>query len=148
MSNLRDPGSGLLNAAYFEVAVPARVEVARRALRPVSVVLLRTSGAVGETWECAAVVHRCLRAADTACQVAGDTIGLVLEETPEDGAMWTAERLRRGLEEAMPGATVWVGVATYPAHALDAGGLLAACHEALGAAAEWPSSCIVVAHQQ
>lgn len=148
VSNLRDPSSGLLNAAYFEVAVPARVEVARRALRPLSVVLVRTSGAVGETWECAAVVHRCLRAADTACQVADDTIGLILEETPEDGALWTAERLRRDLEETMPGSTVWIGVATYPAHALNAAGILAACGDALEAAAEWPGSSIVVAHQQ
>lgn len=148
MSNLRDPSSGLLNVAYFEVAVPARVEVARRALRPLSVVLVRTSGAVGETWERAAVVHRCLRAADTACQVADDTIGLILEETPEDGAMWTAERLRRDLEETMPGSTVWVGVATYPAHALNAAGILSTCRDALEAAAKWPGSRIVVAHQQ
>jgi len=148
VSNLRDPSSGLLNVAYFEVAVPARVEVARRALRPLSVVLVRTSGAVGETWERAAVVHRCLRAADTACQVADDTIGLILEETPEDGAMWTAERLRRDLEETMPGSTVWVGVATYPAHALNAAEILSACRDALEAAAEWPGSRIVVAHQQ
>ena len=147
MSTLRDPGSGLLNAAYFEVAVPARVEVARRALRPLSIILVRTSGVVGEAWECAAVVHRCLRAADTACQVSGDTIGLILEETPEDGAVWTAERLRRDLEQAMPGMIVGGGVATYPAHALDAEDLLDACREALEAATEWPGSCIVVATQ-
>lgn len=144
MSTLRDPDSGLLNADYFRVAVPARVAAARRALRPLSVVLLRSTGMV-EPWECAAVVHRCLRASDTACQVDADTIGLILEETAEDGAVWTAERLRRDLEEAMPAATVCGGVSTYPAHALDAAELLASTELALEAATGAHGSCIVVA---
>lgn len=144
MSTLRDPESGLLNADYFRVAVPARVAAARRALRPVSVVLLRSTGDV-EPWELAAVVHRCLRASDTACQVDADTVGLILEETDEDGAVWTAERLRRDLEEAMPDSTFCGGVSTYPTQALDAATLLASTDLALAAAIACPGSCIVVA---
>ena len=146
MTTLRDPGSGLLNADYFAVTVPARVAVARRALRPLSVVLIQLTEAGVESWEGAAVVQRCLRASDTACQVDDDTIGLILEETPEDGALWTAERLRRDLEVAVPGATVCVGVATYPTHALDAAALLTSATSALEAATTWPGSCVVVAH--
>ena len=145
MTTLRDPGSGLLNAAYFAVAVPARVAIARRALRPLSVVLVRLAATDVERWECASVVHSCIRASDTACQVDDDTVGLILEETPEDGALWTAERLRRDLEEVLPGATVQVGVATYPAHALDATTLLISAAQALEASTTWPGSCIVVA---
>lgn len=145
MTTLRDPGSGLLNAAYFAVALPARVAMARRALRPLSVVLIRLTATRAERWESAAVVHRCLRASDTACQVDDDTVGLILEETPEDGALWTAERLRRELEEVLRGATVRVGVATYPAHALDATALLTSAARALESATTWPGSRIVVA---
>jgi len=135
----------LLNADYFAVAVPARVAVARRALRPLSVVFIQLTEADVEPWEAAAVVLRCIRDSDTACQIDDDTIGLILEETPEDGALWTAERLRRDLDVALPSASVCVGVATYPAHALDAAELLTSASSALRSATTWPGSCIVVA---
>lgn len=147
MSGLRDPGSGLLTEDYFEVAVPERVAIARRALRPVSVVLLRAEGELSAV-ERAEIVRSCLRDSDTACQLRDDTIGLILEETPEDGAVWTTERLRRDLEATGRGVRVWAGVATYPAHTLEAVELLRSAVSALAEATAWPGSRIEVARQR
>ena len=145
VTDLRDPRSGLLTEAYFDVAVPERVAMARRGLRPLSLVLVRCSGAPLRSPESAALVRACLRASDTACQRGRDELGLVLEDTPEDGAVWTAERLRRDLEGTGEDVAVWAGIATYPAHSLDAAGLVAAAAEALEDAARWPGSRIEVA---
>lgn len=140
-----DVRSGLLNAAYFEVSVPERVAVARRALRPLSIVLVRAPLGVRSPRERAALVRACLRASDTACQLSADHLGLILDDTPEGGAVWSAERLRRGLEADQPGLGLWAGVATYPAHRLCAEELLDAAWVALGAARAWPRSRIEVA---
>ena len=143
--DLRDPLSGLLTQAYFDVAVPERVAVARRGLRPLSLVLVRSSAGQLRSSERAALVRACLRASDTACQLGRDELGLILEDTPEDGAVWTAERLRRDLEAAGDDVVVWAGVATYPAHTLDAAGLVSAAIQALEQATAWPGSRIEVA---
>ena len=145
VTDLRDPRSGLLSEAYFDVAVPERVAVARRGLRPLSLVLVRASAAPLRTPASAALVRSCLRASDTACQRGHDELGLILEDTPEDGAVWTTERLRRDLETTGDDVVVWAGIATYPAHTLDAAGLVAAASEALEQATSWPGSRIEVA---
>ena len=54
-----------------------------------------------------------------------DRFGLVLEDTPENGAVWTVERVRRALAAERKDLTLWAGVACYPAHAFDADELLA-----------------------
>ena len=46
---------------------------------------------------------------------------MLLEDTPENGAVWTVERLRRRMADQHPDLTMWAGVACYPAHAFDAG---------------------------
>lgn len=145
MTDLRDPRSGLLTEAYFDVAVPERVAIARRGLRPLSLVLVRAAAAPLRSPACAALVRSCLRASDTACQRGDGELGLILEDTPEDGAVWTAERLRRDLQAVSEDVVVWAGIATYPAHTLDAAGLVAAATEALEQATAWPGSRIEVA---
>ena len=70
---------------------------------------------------------------------------LVLEDTPEDGAVWTVERLRRFLAEQGIEITMWAGVASYPAHALETPEILARAEAALVAAMEWSQSRIEVA---
>ena len=147
MTDLRDPNSGLLTEAYFDVAVPERVAIARRGLRPLSLVLVRSSVPTMRDHEHAVLVRRCLRASDTACQRGADELGLILEDTPEDGAVWTAERLRRDLEATGDDIVVWAGIATYPAHTLDALGLIFLASQALQQAAFWPGSRIEVARQ-
>jgi GGDEF domain-containing protein len=142
---MHDLRSGLLNAAYFEVAVPERVAIARRALRPLSIVLVRAPLGLRSARERATLVQACLRDADTACQLSADHLGLILDDTPEDGAVWLTERLRRDLDADQPGLGLWAGIATYPAHRLSAEDLLDSAWGALSAARAWPTSRIEVA---
>ena len=152
VNTLRDPVSGLLNGAYFDVAVPDRVSVARRGLRPLSLVLMLCDVNGLSPRERGAIVVNCLRDADTACQLDHDIIGLILDDTAEDGAVWTAERLRQELEcaghqLAVPAPQVQAGIATYPEHTLDAAELVFAARQALVAAMALPGSRIEIAHQ-
>jgi PleD family two-component response regulator len=141
---LRDEDSGLLNDAYFRAALPNRVATARRVLRPISIAVLfvdrdDVSPAV------AYALLDTLRESDTACRLDDGRFALVLEDTPEDGAVWTVERVRRLLAEQGIGAKVWAGVASYPAHALESADLLQLAEDALVKAREWGESRIEVA---
>jgi PleD family two-component response regulator len=141
---LRDEDSGLLNDAYFRAALPNRVATARRVLRPISIAVLfvdrdDVSPAV------AYALLDTLRESDTACRLDDGRFALVLEDTPEDGAVWTVERVRRLLADQGIGAKVWAGVASYPAHALESADLLQLAEDALVKAREWGESRIEVA---
>ena len=141
---LRDEETGLLNEAYFRAALPNRVAMARRVLRPLSVVVLTTD----EPIAAAAVAHALLdtlRESDTACRLDDGRFALLLEDTPENGAVWTVERMRRLLTEQGFGLKVWAGVASYPAHALEAADLLGLAEGAQRSAREWVDSRIEVA---
>jgi diguanylate cyclase (GGDEF)-like protein len=140
-----DSTTGLLDARYFEPALQSRVAAARRLLRPVSVVLLqverdttdpaapRSRDAVMRSF--AAVLSSTLREADTACRLEGDRFALILEDTPEGGGVWAAERIRAGFaRDGGPVQLLSAGVAAYPSHALDADDLLERAQRALGRA--------------
>ena len=130
---LRDAQSGLLNEDYFRAALPNRVATARRVLRPISVGLIAFSDP--ETTPAVAyALQDTLRESDTACRLDDGRLAVLLEDTPEDGAVWTLERLRRLLGEQGVDVVLWGGVAAYPAHALEAGDLLALAEAALEAA--------------
>ena len=142
-----DSTTGLLDARYFEPALQSRVAAARRLLRPVSVVLLQverdTSAAGGAGTgnrdavmrSFAAVLSSTLREADTACRLEGDRFALILEDTPEGGGVWAAERIRAGFaRDGGPVQLLSAGVAAYPSHALDADDLLERAQRALGRA--------------
>ena len=73
------------------------------------------------------------------------TVRRVLEDTSENGAIWTVERIRRQLLGAQAGVTLWAGVACYPAHAFDSDEILAQTEQALKAAREWRQDRIEVA---
>ena len=133
---LRDAETGLLNEAYFRAALPNRVATARRVLRPISIVLVKLSDATAA----AQVAHGLLdtlRESDSACRLDDGCIALVLEDTPENGAVWTMERLRRLLADQGSSVIVWAGVASYPAHALEAPDLLRLAEGALADACQW-----------
>ncbi|MGH2684813.1 MAG: GGDEF domain-containing protein [Actinomycetota bacterium] len=149
---LTDPETGLLNERFFAVTLEARISAARRHLRPVAVVVLEVVEGIHDTAPrsadaptIAAAIEKTLREADTACRLAGGRFGLVLEDTPETGAVWTVERLRRNLAPTNPGYTMWAGVACYPAHAFNAEEILARADQALVAAKEWRQDRIEVA---
>lgn len=135
-----DKTTGLLDARYFEPALHSRVAAARRLLRPVSVVLLQverdaattlqTRDAVMRTF--AAILSSTLREADTACRLDGDQFALILEDTPEGGGVWAAERIRAGFaRDGGPVQLLSAGVAAYPSHALDADDLFERAQRAL-----------------
>jgi diguanylate cyclase (GGDEF)-like protein len=149
---LSDPETGLFSQAYFDVALEARIAAARRRLRPVALVLLDiVRGLASEEAEPAdaglvtIALRRTLREADTACRLDDGRFALVLEDTPENGAIWTVERIRGHLVESGIIHTVWAGVACYPAHAFDRDEIMSQATEALAQAKEWRQDRIEVA---
>lgn len=149
---LMDRATGLFSENFFRVALESRIAAARRHLRPIAVVLLEVVEGLptGEPRPVDArmvstVIKATLREADTACRLRSGYFALLLEDTPENGAIWTVERMRRQLAETHAGLTVWAGVACYPAHAFTPDEILSASERALVAAREWRQDRIEVA---
>lgn len=145
-----DDVTGLFNEHYFTVAVDSRVAAARRHLRPVAIILVAVGrpGAPGELADpisVSAAIRSTLRDSDTACHLDDGRFGVILEDTPEDGAILTAERLRRALMTAAPDFVQRAGVACYPAHAFNTTELMGKAEAALAAACDWPQHRIEVA---
>ena len=149
---LIDPETGLFSEDYFNVAIEARIAAARRHLRPVGVVMLEVveglrTGQVEVTdpKRVAEAIQETLREADTACRRSDGRFALLLEDTPENGAIWTVERIRRFMAERDLALTLWAGVACYPAHGFDSQALVILAGEALDSAREWRQDRIEVA---
>ena len=149
---LIDPATGLFSEGYFHVALDARISSARRYLRPASIVMLEVVRGLAsgnpfpeEPATVAKGIKMTLREADTACRMADGRFALVLEDTPENGAIWTVERVRRHLADEASDQTLWAGVASYPAHGFDPEELIAQSLVALAAAKEWRQDRIEVA---
>ena len=151
-ATLTDPETGLFSQDYFDVAIDARIAAARRHLRPVGVVMLEVveglrSGSISpvEPSRIAEAIQATLREADTACRRSDGRFALLLEDTPENGAIWTVERIRRHLAERDGSLTLWAGVACYPAHGFNSDVLVKLAGSALDAAREWRQDRIEVA---
>ena len=149
---LADLETGLFNENFFHVVLETRIASARRHLRPLAVVLIDVvHGLANDEPEpldpcgVADVLMETLRDADTACRLDNGYFALLLEDTPETGAIWTVERIRRQLVADQDGVTVWAGIACYPAHALAVDSVLDAADRALIAAREWRQDRIEVA---
>jgi two-component system cell cycle response regulator len=149
---LTDPVTGLFNHEYFLVALDSRISAARRHLRPVAVALVEVvDGREGDdrppadAIDVAEALRETLRESDTATRLTDGRFGVVLEDTPENGAIWTMERVRRCLAQEHPNVTMWAGVACYPAHAFDVGALIDRADVALAAAKDWHQDRIEVA---
>lgn len=150
--SLTDPATGLFSESFFQVAVESRIAAARRHLRPVAVVLVDVVEGLGhgqpspaDADVVAEGIRVTLREADTACRLRNGHFALLLEDTPENGAIWTVERIRRRLVTLQPGLTLWAGVACYPAHAFGPEEIMAAAEAALTSAREWRQDRIEVA---
>ncbi|MCB0997145.1 MAG: diguanylate cyclase [Acidimicrobiales bacterium] len=151
---LVDDETGLFGESYFLVTVEARVSAARRHLRPVAVVLMEVVEKMAHpsghrpAFD-SSVVTSCLaetlREADTACRMQDGRYALILEDTPENGAIWTVERFRRRIIDEIEDVIVWAGLACYPAHAFDSKEILSQAEIALEHAREWPQDRIEVA---
>lgn len=142
-SDLADPDTGLLGERYFVITLEARVAAARRHLRPLALILLEavhdptgTAPSIDSTIA-ADVIRETLRDADTLCRLHSGRYAILLEDTPENGAIWTVERIRRRLGEQLDDVTVWAGIACYPANGFDGPEVLDRAREALEQAREW-----------
>ena len=140
--------SELLTAEYFNIAVKNRMTAARRFLKPLAIVQLKMTGNEAPESidaQASAAVLNTLRDCDTAYVMDSGHLALVLEDTPESGAIWAVERIRRNLASTGDELTVWAGIACYPAHGMDTDEIITQCEEALQRAQEWPQDRIEVA---
>lgn len=150
-SSVTDLETGLFNEHYFKAATEARVAAARRHLRPVAIILMKVIDTSTEEHShanpqlVADYLAATLRESDTACRTSRGLFALVLEDTPENGAVWTVERIRRRLAEDQENITMWAGVACYPAHAFEVRDLVAKASQALESATDWNQDRIEVA---
>ncbi|MCC5953496.1 MAG: diguanylate cyclase [Acidimicrobiia bacterium] len=149
---LTDRESGLYSEAYFRVALDARIASARRNLNPLAVAVVDpvrglataapTPAPVRATAE---AIVATVREADTVCRLADGSFALILDDTDENGAIWTVERIRRAIADTDDAVTLWAGVACYPAHGLTTEEILDRADVALDAAREWRQDRIEVA---
>ena len=151
-TSLLDPSSGLFVQSFFIATVNWRLAACRRVLRPLALVLLEVvdglpAGPIvpSDPKVVAAMVRATLRTSDVAARVADGTYGLLLEDTPEDGAVWAVERVRRSLEARAGSRVLRAGVACYPGQAMTARDMLVGAQRALASAREWPQDRIEVA---
>jgi two-component system cell cycle response regulator len=149
---LADPETNLFSEAYFRVALDARIASARRHLRPVAIALIEVNESISsgdlrpaDPVKVTGSIRSTLRDADTACRMIDGCFALILEDTPENGAVWTVERIRRNLISRHGHHTLWAGVACYPAHAFSTDELLDQANLALESAREWKQDRIEVA---
>ncbi len=136
-----DAATGLYDERYFAVLVQQQFAAARRSLRPISVVIFEIDGMGNSDQETQAqalgvvgdVVRRTLRESDAACRLGDLMVGAILEDTPEAGAVWAAERVRGTLLSSPIGdaITLSAGVACSPTHALGAAELVQQAGRAL-----------------
>ncbi len=152
---LTDATTGLYSEGYFTVALEARIAAARRNLKPVAVVLMEVIEGLGkglprpaDAAQVAASITDTIREADTACRLMDGGYALVLEDTSENGAIWTVERIRRHMAANDPGLTMWAGVACYPAHGFSTDEVLDRADLALDMAREWRQDRIEVAQAE
>ena len=146
-----DPQTGLFSKVFFDASLVKRVSAARRGLRPLSVAVAEVVLEVG-TPEIAMAPAEPVAAAMVAVFREADTLAygddgrylILLEDTPENGAIWTLERLRRRIAEDLSGHTLWVGLSCYPAYGFDADQLLVQARGALDSAREWQQDRIEV----
>ena len=149
---LTDATTGLYSEGYFTVALEARIAAARRNLKPVAVVLMEVIEGLStglprpaDPGNVALSITDTVREADTACRLMDGGYALVLEDTSENGAIWTVERIRRQMASHEPGLTMWAGVACYPAHGFTTDEVLDRADLALDMAREWRQDRIEVA---
>ncbi|MEZ5137332.1 MAG: diguanylate cyclase [Acidimicrobiales bacterium] len=146
-----DPETGVFTQVFFDASLGKRISAARRGLRPLTVAMVEVVEQVGlptvhqtAPKPVADILTETLREADTVARMDDGVFAVLLEDTPENGAIWTLERIRRRISEELKGATLRAGMSCYPAYAFDATQLVEQSLGALDAAREWRQDRIEV----
>ncbi len=149
---LTDPETGLHSEGWFVVSLENRIAAARRRLTPVAVVMFEVvEGLAGgrpapsSPTEVADALTTTIRESDSAFRLRDGGFAVLLDDTSDMGALWATERVRRSVRTTIPAASIWAGVACYPAHGLTADALLDRADQALDAARQWRHDRIEVA---
>ncbi len=151
-ASLLDPSSGLFSQPFFLAALSWRVIACRRVLRPLAFAQVEVVDGLpdgqptpSDPRVVSKMIRATLRTSDVAARLGDGTYALMLEDTPEDGAVWAVERLRRSLATRPGGRVLRAGVACYPGHALTPTDIVVAGQTAFATAREWPQDRIEVA---
>lgn len=149
--DITDPATGVFTQVFFDASLGKRISAARRGLRPLTVAMVEVVEHVGlpnmahtAPKPVADILVETLREADTVARMDSGVFAVLLEDTPENGAIWTLERIRRKISEDLTGCTVRAGMSCYPAYAFDAKQLVDQSLAALDAAREWRQDRIEV----
>ena len=139
-----DPITGLPDLRFFLLVIDNKISLARRTLTPLSVGLMQIDDWNRRGLEqrqralrhVSSILQTTLRSSDTVCTIGHGRLGVILDDAPETGAVWAADRVRTVLEDrpSRPVVSLSVGLACYPSHALDADDVLAAAETALSSA--------------
>jgi GGDEF domain-containing protein len=144
---LVDPDTSLPDDRYFELALEGRVAAARRHLWPVTLVMLRLTLDPTAANDPAVrkdafarfslLLQGTMRESDVLCRLDADTFALMLDDTAEEGGVWSAERVQAEASKQHPAITKLVaGISSYPSHGLDAPKVLEAARYALARATQ------------
>ena len=138
--SLVDPETGVPDGRFFELAVESHVLAAKRQLWPMSIVLLdvkpwddlRRTEVMGGFVQ---LVRQTLRDADVLCRLGPTSFGVILDDTGEAGGVGAAQRVQAAsTAEGLSAFSVVAGVASYPAHGLEAVDVLFRARAALARA--------------
>ena len=136
VDSVTDSITGLPDGRVFTVVLERKIALARRTLKPISVVYFRIDDfesfapyirehAMRAT---SRVITNTVRESDTICGLGDGELVALLDDTSEAGAVWAADRVRRanGESPSRDVVSLSAGVACYPSHSMDAEELLAA----------------------
>lgn len=148
--SLTDPLTGLGNARHFHQQLDRELKRAQRYGHPVTLLMLDSDSlkSVNDHYghetgdqhirQLAGVISSCLRESDLAFRYAGDEFMAILPETPLEGAMRLAERIRAEVEhselavgQAHVRTTVSIGVASFPSQAAGSDELIRVADSAM-----------------
>lgn len=160
-----DPATNLYNRSFLDKRLFEEINRSQRQELQFTIVLVEldhlnlyasicgSAAAAALIKKTVAAINRSARQMDVVCSFSSEAFCLILPGTPENDALPVAERIRKAAsrmkipgEESLPSKKISasIGLATYPADALEPEGLLAAAMEALYRAKAEGRDCIVL----
>jgi len=140
VDSITDSVTGLPDGRVFSVVLDRKIALARRTLKPVSIIYFELDEfasfapyvrehAMRST---SRVITNTVRDSDTICDLGHGVLVALLDDTSEAGAVWAADRVRNAYTDSPSRdiVTLSAGVACYPSHAMDPQDLLDAAQAA------------------